>query len=172
MRRKTPEDVFFGPNCSQIQSVAVDILKLAYLAIFNQLFDLSDSGMKKEKMANHQVNTVIFGKLLEISCFFCLERKWFFDKNMPFVVYDKFCYLEMSFGRGRHCEPIKILSYRIFDVRIGLYIRILFLAFGTCIRLGFNNTGQKTELAQCPYVIFAPAAGSDDTNIFIHRMLL
>ncbi len=67
--RKTPEDVFFGSYRPQIQPVAVDILKLAYLPIFNQFLYLSDSGMEKEKVTYHQVYVVFFGKFFETHCF-------------------------------------------------------------------------------------------------------
>ena len=84
---KTPEDILFGSHRPQIQPVAVDIFKFAYLPLFNQFLYLPDSGMEKEKVADHQVYVVFFGKFLETPCFRCLECQGFFDENVSFVAY-------------------------------------------------------------------------------------
>ena len=40
MGRETPEDILFGSYRPQVQPVAVDIFKLAYLPLFNQFLYL------------------------------------------------------------------------------------------------------------------------------------
>ncbi len=101
-----------------------------------------------------------------MSCFFCLERERFLDKEMPFVTYDEFGYLKMGLGRSCHGEAIKILLYRIPHAGKCPYIGIFLLAFGERIAVGLNNSCKTAETMQGLYMIFTPAAGANDTDFF------
>ena len=161
MGRETPEDIFFGSYSSQIQPVAVDIFKFAYLSLFYQFLYLPDGGMEEEKVPYHQVYAIFFGKLLETSCFRCLECQGLFDEDVFFVGYNKLRYFEMGLGGCCHSEAIKVFLYGVPDGREGLCLRIFLLEYIARIGIGLNNTCQEAELVQGFDVIFPPATGAD-----------
>ena len=123
-------------------------------------------------MADHQVYAVFFRKFLETSCFFCLKREGFLDKDMFFVVYNEFGYLEMSLSRGCHSEPIKVFSYRFSNIGKDHYIRILLFEFGAHVDVSFYDSCKTAETMQGLYMILTPAAGANDTYFLIHKILL
>ncbi len=91
---------------------------------------------------------------------------------MFFAGYDEFGYLKMGFGRGCHCEPVKVLFYCVLDGRKGLYLRVFVLKPVACIGIGFDNTGQAAESMQSLDVVFTPAACADNADSLIHKIFL
>src|SRR5262245_4529924 len=54
MRRKAPQRILLAANFSEVETIRVDILQPAQLALLDQLLKAGDRGMVLEQMSHHE----------------------------------------------------------------------------------------------------------------------